>query len=282
MIYAVSLGQQKFYSLNRVRLIIFKAMKIKILQQRINRSPHWAYIKFFLTVIAVYVILFEFILNTVSVFPRPSLIWESVLYLSDKFSIFSSLGILWALIFGGLIISFFITYIFRVPLITFFDKFPDVFIPFKIFLFFTPLVLILFWNIYFKDNWLTESLLIVLVSLSIIFYEMAIALKGRKTSYELAAKGLGKLQNEIYSKVTWKQILPDLKAKISPLHIKLWSYVLISQFISGSSIGGLFRELFEYRDFAGIYALAILVWIIVWLNEMFWYYVSEKIIFWES
>ena len=149
MIYAVSLGQQKFYSLNRVRLIIFKAMKIKILQQRINRSPHWAYIKFFLTVIAVYVILFEFILNTVSVFPRPSLIWESVLYLSDKFSIFSSLGILWALIFGGLIISFFITYIFRVPLITFFDKFPDVFIPFKIFLFFTPLVLILFWNIYF-------------------------------------------------------------------------------------------------------------------------------------
>ena len=227
-------------------------------------------------------VLFEFILTTVPVFPRPSLIWESVLYLSKQFDVLGNIGILWGMIFTGMLATFFITYLLRVPLLKFFDRFPGIFKPFRIFLFFTPLGLLLFWAIYFPDNLYTELLLTVLVAFAIEFDEIAKALIQRNTAYELAAKGLGKTENEIYSKVVWKGILPALKEKVSPLHLKLWTFVLIMQFISGYSLGGLFRQLFEYKDFSGIYALAILIWIAVHLNEVFWYYVSGKVVFWEA
>ncbi len=257
-------------------------MIFKVLQQRITGSSHWPCIKFFLTVIAVYVVLFELILTPVAAFPKPSLIFESLAYLIEKFDVLNSLGLLWGLIFGGMIFTFLLTYLIRVPLISFFVKYPDFFLPFRIFLFFTPLGLILFWNIYFTETWLTDFALIVLIGLAVTFAELANALKSKDSVYELAAKGLGKSEKEIYSKVTWMRILPALREKISPIQIKMWSYVLISQFISGYSLGGLFRELFNYRDVAGIYALAILIWLAVHLNEVFWYFTSRKVIFWES
>ncbi len=257
-------------------------MKLKLLQERITGSTHWRCIRFFLTVITVYLLLFEFILSVPNFFPAPSLILDSLFYLSEKFNIFASLAILWGVIFAGMLIAMTLVYLLRKFFLPFADRFPNFFVPFRIFLFFTPLGLLLFWNIFFTESWLIDFLFVLVVSISILLFEISKAMSSRNVAYELAAKGLGKPNDEVYSKVVWKAILPELKNSISPLHIKLWSYLLISQFISGFSLGGLFRELFKYQDVAGIYALALVIWVAIHLNEVFWYYVSNKIIFYES
>gem|GEM_PF-3476419 len=237
-------------------------------------------IKVLFVLLVIYVLLFDFVLPPLKAFPRVELIWESFLYLVAKHKILSGLGMILSGIYISFLVAFISLFLFKRQVFALLGNYPLFFRNLNIFGFATPLVFTGIFVLFFSDGILSEFAFLFILSLSFLINVFSENFPARYVTYEEAALGLGKNRREI-SNVVWKGLLPFVKESLPRFHKRIWLYVLLLQMFYASNLGGVFYQLIEFKDYAGFYAFAIALWIVIGVNHLIIKYFAEKVIFWD-
>jgi ABC-type nitrate/sulfonate/bicarbonate transport system permease component len=235
-----------------------------------------------LVLLGLYIILFEFVLPVNKILPKPSLLWESLIAIWADYNLLEELSVSTMVIYGGMIISYTILYIFRVPLI----KLITVFNPglqklsfLKYFPAFFYAVLFAFW---FPNSLWAEF---GFVFLAIIFYmllQISNNLESTSNNFILTAKNLNCSENKIIGDVVWKSVLPKIFEGMIKIHFVIWILVLLYEFVGDYfGLGHVYNTALQYNDFAGLFSIAIYVALLIKLGSMAISFTKSKLIYWE-
>ena len=238
---------------------------------------------YWLIIIAVYFVLFEFILPVNSFLPRPLLIIDSIAPLFKDYNLlrnlfYSASGIYIGIFLGYLLIwafpVFFISILKnKVTLISSLGK-----------LRYFPLAgivaLFIFW---FPYSSISEYLFTVAFSLffllSVLFKETGLV----KSEYVDSALSLGFTQKAIYKNIYWKSCEPVVFHSMIKLHLILWNVMLFFEFLKGGfGIGDIYRRALLYKDLSALITISIIFIIILFTGEYILKVLNKKFIHWES
>lgn len=236
-----------------------------------------------ITLLFVYLILFEFVLPVNKVLPKPSLLLESFLIIWDDYSLLSSLALTTTIIYLSLLIASIIVYYFAGLIVRISMEFPSTNILFQLFKYFPAFFFAIIFVYWFGNSFWAELLFSFCVSI-FFFKKRIFELSGSiNNNYLTIAKNLGMSDNEIFTNVIRKSILPELFNTVTPIHNYLWIIILIYEFIANSDgLGGVYNTALLYNDFITLFSIAIMISLLIWFGNSVIKFINRKIFFWEA
>lgn len=236
-----------------------------------------------ITLLFVYVMLFEFILPVNKVLPKPSLLIESFISCWSDYNLLTALAITTTIIYLSLMIGYFLMALFAKNFFHYFVYFKDLTETLKVYRYipsiFAPIIFI-----YWFNNSIIAEFLFGFITV-IFFLKLALLneVKNIKEEYYLAAKNLGLSNKEVYRKVIYKSIQPSLFSSIDKIHYYLWIIILIYEFIGGGNgFGRVYYKILAFNDFTALFAVTIIISFLIWLGSLSIKFIHEKYFFWES
>ncbi|MFH1525441.1 MAG: ABC transporter permease subunit [Bacteroidota bacterium] len=240
------------------------------------------YWKFIITLIFIYVILFEFILPANKILPKPTLIYESFLSLVKDYNLFGEFGLTVTVIYSSLIAAYLVVFAFRAPILKLlctFTSLPSLLGIFKNFPAFFFAVLFAFW---FGGSFFSEIIFGVTYSIFSMIGIMNRNIFRLNEAYLLTGRNMGLNENQILNKIVWKEIQQRIHSKLNKIHFYLWIWILVYEFINNSSgLGSIYFHTLSYNDFGGIFALAISISFIIWFGKYLIEILNKKLIYWD-
>jgi len=232
--------------------------------------------------ILLYIILFEFIWVTQNIIPKPSLVFDSLISLWSEYNLLNAFFETTAVILPVILIAVVVLEILvKIFLKIFIDYsgIVNIAAPFKYFsFFFFALVL----NFVFPESLLAELIFAILFVLFNLLKILSNKTNFIAEEYILTAKSLGLSKNQILSQIIWKSLKPKVYCSIVPLHTKLWTAVLIYEFIGASiGVGTIYRLAFNYNDLLAIISLSIFISVVILIGNSILKIVVSKLIFWK-
>ncbi len=231
----------------------------------------------------VYIILFEFVLPVNKILPKPSMLWESFGSLWNDYDLLYASGITTSVIYSALILGYLFVYSFGGTLIKIFYEIPGIFSGFRIFKYFTLFFFALIFSFWFPESILAEFIFAFLITIIFLGMELYNGSIDTRKEYVTSAASLGLAPEKIYKDVIRKYAQPYLFSSLLKLHYLLWTVILIYEFLSQTEgFGTIYRLLLYYRDFAGIFALGIVISLLIWIGKEIIVFFKNKIIIWKS
>ncbi|MBU0475861.1 MAG: ABC transporter permease subunit [Bacteroidetes bacterium] len=232
--------------------------------------------------ILIYLIIFEFSWVTQSVFPKPSMLIESFLSLISDYNLANAFFLTTAIIFPAILIVMVMLEIFIKTFLTLAIKYSGIIniaSPFKYFSFF---FFALLFNSLFQQSLFGEFIFIVLFILGKLFVALSEANNVIVEEYVEAAKSLGLSKGNIFSKIIWKSIKPNIYSKLIGLHTEVWIVIIIYEFIgSVNGIGSIYRLAYDYKDIFAIISLGIFISIVILTVNAILKFIISKLVFWK-
>lgn len=237
----------------------------------------------FLTVVFVYILLFEFILPVNKILPKPSLLLESYSSLWFDYNLFEAFALTTSVIYLSILLGYLIISLFSGLLIRSFYDTPGIFNGLKIFRYFPAFFYAVVFAYWFEGSIIAEFVFIFIAVVFLLGLNIFDQLKNVKSEYVDAAKSLGISESKIHSEVIWKSIQPEIFDSLFRLHYYVWVLVLLFEFIGGSEgFGVIYRSLLTFQDLAALFALAILISLLIWLGKFLISFFQKKLIYWEA
>lgn len=239
-------------------------------------------VKFILVLLFIYVILFEFILPLNKVLPKPSLLYESFISIWKDYSLFTAAAITTTAVYSALILAYIIIYLLAGMIIKFTIDYPDAVEKLKLFRYFPAFFFALLFSYWFQDSITAEFLFAFITSFALIMFRLVSEIKNHNSVYTDTAFNLGLTRESVYSKVVFKNIQPNHFNGLIRIHYYLWVIVMIYEFINTiNGFGGVYRTALLYRDFAGLFSIAIVISILILIGSILINFIKEKLFFWE-
>ena len=237
---------------------------------------------FVFVLLSVYIILFEFILPTNKFLPKPTILFDSVQSLFQDYNFVSAFLFTFSAIYAVTIVSYFLLKIGGNIGSKIILSFPGLNALFDIGKYFIPIFLIFLFELWFGNSVIGEYLFILILLMSSLKAELFRSITSVNEEYILSAKSLGLNDNEVLSKVIWKSLQPKLFDVIQSNHIKIWSFVLIYEFISKTDgVGYIFYQVLRYNDLSVLIILFIFLIITFLVMEIVLSRIKQKYFFWE-
>ncbi len=237
----------------------------------------------FLSVIFVYVLLFEFILPVNKVLPKPTLLLESYSSLWTDYNLFSAFAVTTSVIYLSLLLGYLFIILISGPLIKSFIETPGLYNGLKIFRYFPAFFFAVLFAFWFDGSIISEFLFSFIAVVFFLGLNIIENIKSVKEEYLDSAKSLNIPNSKIYSEIIWKSIQPDVFNSIFKLHVYIWVLVLVFEFIGGrDGFGLIYRTVFAYNDLAALFALAVLISILIWFGKVLIRLFQNRLIYWES
>lgn len=235
-----------------------------------------------ISLVFIYVIIFEFTWVTQNILPKPSVLVDSFFSLWRDYNLFGALVETTVIIFPVLAIMVLIFEILIKYLILLIDKYSGILnisLPFKYISFF---VFALLFNLLFENSFAGEIIFTIFFIFGKLLNYLEEAHLTKSEEYIDAAKSLGVSKSKLISKVIWKNIKPKFYSHLTELHSEIWIIVIVYEFIGGTiGIGSIYKLAYIYNDFVAIIALGLFISLIIFtVNCIIKYFVS-KIIFWQ-
>jgi ABC-type nitrate/sulfonate/bicarbonate transport system permease component len=229
------------------------------------------------------VLLFEFVLPVNEVLPKPSLLLESFSSLWVDYNLFEEILITTSVIYSGLLVGYLLVLLLKKQIISLFHSLPNAFDGLKIFKFFPAFFYALIFAFWFNVELWAEFLFAFIAVAFYLVTEIKNRLPHVKKEYIESAASLNKSQDEIYSKVMWKNIQPEVFNSMFRLNYYLWVIVLIYEFISNfAGIGKVYNSLLQFHDLSGLFALAIIISVVILISNIALKFIEKKTIFWKA
>jgi ABC-type nitrate/sulfonate/bicarbonate transport system permease component len=248
---------------------------------RVDMDNYKSKLKVTVTLIFVYLILFEFILPINKFLPKPTILFESFLKVWEDYGLLSGIMITAGTIYFAIGLAIILLWLFRTVLIKFLLAHPDsaqILYVFKSIPVFFLIVMTAFW---FDGLELAKIIFSCVVAFLSLLRVLAKELANVKAEYVTTA--LNTNPAKIYSEVYWKSSLPALLELSIKFQRILWLIVLTYEFVASSfGIGTILRVALQYRDFSAIIVIGILQALLIWLGTITINYTKKKIAFWES
>ena len=231
----------------------------------------------------VYVILFEFILPYNKIFPKPSILWESFISLWDTYTLLSSLLLTLSVVYTSLLVGYIVIHLKSYFVIKMYSEYTGPIVVPDFLKFFTVIFFAVLFNLWFPESSVAEFVFGIITCALLIYSVFNKEFNRLKQEYIDSALSLGVSKNIVYRKVIYKAMQPGLVKSLISTHLKLWTVVIIYEFIGGyEGIGLIYRTTFEYNDLAAVAALGIFIAIIISLMNFLLKTAINKSIFWEA
>ncbi|MCF8241850.1 MAG: hypothetical protein K9J16_10720 [Melioribacteraceae bacterium] len=240
-------------------------------------------VTFLAVIIIVYVLLFEFILPINKVLPKPSLLLESFISLFSDYGLLSASAISTSAVYLSIFVSYILFSIVAPLKISFYYKFPFFISIVGMFRFFPAFFYAVIFAFWFPFSVTAEFVYAFIAVSFMIGISLFNELPKVKPEYIDAARSLKIKETQIYSKIIWKSIQLELFSSLRQIHIYLWAIVLLYEFIGETDgFGNVYRDALSFNDLSGLFALAIITGLFIWLGDVLINYFKGKIINWES
>jgi ABC-type nitrate/sulfonate/bicarbonate transport system permease component len=238
--------------------------------------------KITLLLVLIYVVLFEFTWLTQSIFPKPSLLFESFLSLFSDYNLLNAFVETTSIVFPAILISVIVAEVSGKTILKVFLNFEGIInikFPFRYFSFF---FLVLLLNLLFHESFWVEFAFISLFVLGKLAANIFDNLDSISEEYVNSAKSLGLSENQIISKVIWKELQPKIYKNLTSIHAEVWVVVLIYEFVGAlNGMGAIYRVAFNYNDLTAIISLGVFISILIFVVNSIIKIVISKLIFWK-
>ena len=237
----------------------------------------------FVTLLFVYIVLFEFILPVNRMIPKLSMLYESFLHIWSDYKLINAFTTTTSVIYITIIFSVIFLYVRVKSLIKLSVEMQYAFLSFQIFRFVSVIFITVMFNFWLPNNLFAELLFGFLVATFLAVNKLFNESKNINEEYLLVARNLNLSQSEIYENVYWKSSLPALSKYYEQIHLSLWTLIFTYEFIDNShGLGYIFRTALDYKDYTALYVVAILLSLLIWLGDSVIKFVNKKIIHWSA
>ncbi len=238
---------------------------------------------FILSYFIIWVFLFEFILPANEILPKPSIV-------------FLSFGALWKdyhLLIGllntitSIYISIFAAYLFLLLMSSYLTKADNFLVNFflsikQLAVYIPVLAFVIFVLFWFPVSNLIEiifAFIYAFFSLAILFIKES---QHVPNEYLDSAISLGADNKTISKKIIWNAVQPKIFKHILKLHFKLWSIILIFEFIKGSyGLGEIYKLAFIYSDISALFSVTIITGVLIYSGTELIIYLQNKFCHWS-
>lgn len=237
----------------------------------------------FITLLFVYIVLFEFILPINKVLPKPSLLYESFLHIWSDYRLLFAFTTTTSVIYAAITFSVLFLYVRAIVFIKLFVEMRYSVLSFRIFRFVPIFFIAVLFNFWLPNNLLAELLFGFLTAAFLAMNKLFVESKNIKEEYLLVARNLNLSQSDIYENVYWKSVLPALANYYEQIHLSLWTLILIYEFIDNThGFGLIFRTALDYKDYTTLYTTAVILSLLIWFGNSVIRFVNNKIIYWGA
>jgi|WetSurMetagenome_2_1015567.scaffolds.fasta_scaffold29130_2 ABC-type nitrate/sulfonate/bicarbonate transport system permease component len=232
---------------------------------------------------AIYVVLFEFVFSGNKIFPRPTILLETVFSLEKDYRLLNNFFYSFSGVYLSILISYFLFLLLNKHLIFLLNHFAP-FFNFVGSLKYFPLIGIIAVFIYwFPDNVIAEFLSSILFSFVFLVISLNKEKDKVKQEYLDSAISLVGKNRKIISEITFKSSQPEIIKSIEKLNILLWSFILLYEYIkSYDGVGSIFRNAVSYTDFSALIVLSVILFIIISVGNSLIRFIQNKFYRWES
>jgi NitT/TauT family transport system permease protein len=238
---------------------------------------------FIFVLLFIYVILFEFILPLNMVLPKPSLVFESFSYIWADYNFLEAIAITSTSVYLSLFVAYIAVSALSGLIIQLAIEYPYAIEKLKVFRYFPAFFFAIIFSYWFENSILAEFLFAFLSSFILISIQLVIKVKKHNKVYVDVASNLSIKKNKIYSNVIFKNIQPYLFSELIRIHYYMWVLVMVYEFINAiGGFGGVYKTALIYRDFSGLFSIAILISILILFGSYMIKIIHEKLLYWEE
>ncbi len=231
----------------------------------------------------VYIILFEFILPVNKILPKPSLLWESFGALWENYNFLNAMMISTSVIYGAIILGYVIISLVPGVLAGLFDKYNGLINGLSLFRFFPAFFYAILFAYWFPDSIGAEFIFALSGSLFFMGLAYGNGMKNIKEEYLLAAKSLNATDDEIYKGIVWKSCQPEIFNALPKVHYYVWGMVMVFEYVANyAGFGSVYNSILSYHDFSALFAVAIIISLLIWIGNMLIGFAAKQIIYWEA
>ena len=250
--------------------------------------PHKDYRKnivyFLISYFLLWVILFEFILPSNNILPKPSIVIDSFGALWQDYHLLRNFISSAASIYISIIAAYYLlrvlnkfllhektgirNFIFSVE---WFSKYvPGIVLGF----------LLIFW--FPQSEYIKYLFIFIVVFNSLLVKHSGLCLNINQ-AYIDSALSLGADSTAISNKVIWKSVQPDLINHIFNSHLYFWAILIFFEYANyGYGFGSIFRRALEFKDLSALIASMIILGIIIFTGGTIIKLSKNKLFFWSG
>ena len=230
----------------------------------------------------LWILLFELFLPVNNVFPKPSVVFQSLPDLLKTYELsWNYLSTISAIYFPLIVTYYLIRFLF--PVIMHKNFLSDIILSFEWFSRYIPGILLAMILIYwFPQSEFTKFFFAFLISFTSFMFKSQYLAENLGSEYSLAMQSFGIENNTILRKVIWKAIQPSLMAHIIQQNIYLWASVILFEYVNlGYGLGTFLRKILLFKDFSALIMSFIIIGFSIFLSTQLLKFSKNKIYFWK-
>jgi ABC-type nitrate/sulfonate/bicarbonate transport system permease component len=231
----------------------------------------------------LWILLFELILPVNNIFPKPSIVFQSLFDLVKTYQLGWNYLSTVSAIYFPLILAYYLVQI-LFPIILHKTLISDIILSVEWFSRYIPGIILAMILIYwFPQSEITKFIFVFLISFTSFMFRSKNLAENLGSEYSLALKSFGIEANSISRKVIWKAIQPDLTTHIIRQNIYLWASVVIFEYVNlGYGIGTLLRKILQFRDLSALVMIFIIISISIFISTQLLKLIKYKVYFWKA
>jgi ABC-type nitrate/sulfonate/bicarbonate transport system permease component len=249
--------------------------------QKVNRIN---IVYFIISYSLLWIILFEFIIPSNNILPKPSIVIDSFGALWKDYHLLRNFISSTASVYISIIAAYYLIRVLNKFLLHEKAGIRNFIFSIEWFSKYLPGIVLGFLLIY----WFPQSEYIkYLFIFVVVFNSLLLKHSGLSGSinqdYIDAALSLGADSKTISNKVIWKSIQPDLMEHIFNSHLYFWAMLILFEFANyGNGFGSIFRHALEFKDLSALFAAMIILGIIIFIGATIIKLSKNKFFFWSG
>jgi len=231
----------------------------------------------------LWIFLFELILPVNDVFPKPSIVFQSIFDLFKNYDFGRNYLSTLSAIYFPLIAAY---YLVRLLFPIFFHKtfFADIILSVEWFSRYIPgIILAMILIIWFPQSEVTKFVFAFLISFTSIMIKSKYLGETHGSQYSLSLRSFGIGESSLLRKVVWKAIQPELMTYVIKQNIYLWASVILFEYINlGFGLGTIFRKILQFKDLSALLMMFIIIGASIFISTQVFKFIKNKFYFWKA
>lgn len=239
---------------------------------------------FLISYFLLWIILFEFILPSNHILPKPSIVIDSFSALWKDYHLLRNFFSSTASVYISIIAAYYLIRVLNRFLLHEKAGIRNFIFSIEWFSKYLPGIVIGFLLIYWfpQSEYIKYLFIFIVVFNSLLIRHSGLSSKINQ-AYIDSALSLGAGSAAISDKVIWKSIQPDLMAHIFESHLYFWTMLILFEFANyGYGFGSILRRALEFKDLSALVAAMIILGIIIFTGAQIIKFSKNKFFFWSS
>jgi ABC-type nitrate/sulfonate/bicarbonate transport system permease component len=231
----------------------------------------------------LWILLFELILPVNNIFPKPSIVFQSLFDLVKTYQLGWNYLSTVSAIYFPLILAYYLVQI-LFPIFLQKNVISDIILSVEWFSRYIPGIILAMILIYwFPQSEITKFIFVFLISFTSFMFRSKNLAENLDSEYSLVLKSFGIGANSILRNVTWKAVQPDLTTHIIRQNIYLWASVVIFEYVNlGFGIGTILRKILQFRDLSALVMIFIIIGSSIFISTQLFKFIKNKVYFWKA